>query len=150
MAINMSTLPEHYSDYFYYEVLDESPGTFLVAEYGNKIIGYIMCRIEYGFSHLKRFGLARKGHIVSVAVLQEHRAKGVGRRLIEQASVEMMKKSCKESYLEVRITNEQAISLYKRMGFKTTATLEGYYRDGEAAFLMAIELKEPTRNTLQP
>jgi ribosomal-protein-alanine N-acetyltransferase len=150
MSINLATLPEHYSDYFYSEVLQESPGTFIVADYSEKVIGYIMCRIEYGFSHLKRFGLARKGHVVSVAVLQEHRAKGVGRRLIEQAVLEMMKKSCKETYLEVRITNEQAISLYKKMGFKIAGTLETYYRDGEAAYLMAIELKEQGKTSLQP
>jgi [ribosomal protein S18]-alanine N-acetyltransferase len=64
--INSMALPEHYSDYFYYEILAEFPETFLVAELDEKVVGYIMCRIEYGFSSLKRLGLARKGHVVSV------------------------------------------------------------------------------------
>jgi ribosomal-protein-alanine N-acetyltransferase len=60
IGVNMRTLPEHYSDYFYYEILSEFPETFLVAELHGVLVGYIMCRIEYGFSQLKRLGLARK------------------------------------------------------------------------------------------
>ena len=137
LAINMRTLPEHYSDYFYFEILSEFPETFLVAELGDLVVGYIMCRIEYGFSHLKRFGLSRKGHIVSVAVVEEHRSQGVGTKLIEEATGEMTKKSCKEVYLEVRVSNLQAVALYERLNYKKVSRLEGYYRDGEAAYLMA-------------
>ncbi len=142
VSINTRTLPEHYSDYFYYEILAEFPETFLVAELGDDVVGYIMCRIEYGFSHLRRFGLARKGHIVSVAVLAEHRGKGVGTKLIEHAQAEMAKKSSRECYLEVRVSNLQAVSLYERLNYKKVSRLEGYYRDGEAAYLMAAPLEK--------
>ncbi len=142
VAINMRTLPEHYSDYFYFEILSEFPETFLIAELGEVVVGYIMCRVEYGFSHLKRFGLSRKGHIVSVAVVEEHRGKGVGTKLIEQATEEMAKKSCKEVYLEVRVSNLQATALYERLNYKKVSRLEGYYRDGEAAYLMAFPLQK--------
>jgi len=140
LGINMRTLPEHYSDYFYLEILSEFPETFLAAEIGEMVVGYIMCRIEYGFSHLKRFGLSRKGHIVSVAVLDEHRNKGVGTKLVEHVMEEMRKKSCKEVYLEVRVSNLRAIALYERLNYKKVSRLEGYYRDGEAAYLMASPL----------
>jgi len=139
--INMRTLPEHYSDYFYYEVLTEFPETFLVAEAGDRVVGYIMCRIEYGFSHLKRLGLAHKGHVISVAVLEEHRGKGVGSKLIELAQDGMVEKSCTEGYLEVRVSNGGGIELYKRMGYEVAGKLETYYRDGEAAYLMASNLR---------
>jgi [ribosomal protein S18]-alanine N-acetyltransferase len=142
VSINMKTLPEHYSDYFYYEILAEFPETFLVAELGDSVVGYIMCRVEFGFSHLRRFGLSKKGHIVSVAVLPEHRGRGVGTRLIEQAQGEMVKKAVKEVYLEVRVSNTEAISLYERMNYKRVSRLEGYYRDGEAAYLMAAPLQK--------
>lgn len=140
ISINMKTLPEHYSDYFYLEILTEFPETFLVAEIGDEVVGYIMCRVEYGFSHLRRFGLARKGHIVSVAVLQEHRGKGIGSSLIQHCQDEMVKKSCKEVYLEVRVSNEQAIGLYRRLNYRLAGRLEGYYRDGEPAYLMAAPI----------
>ena len=54
MEINMKTLPEHYSDYFYECLLSELPEAFLVAEIHGRSIGYIMCKTEYGFSNFKR------------------------------------------------------------------------------------------------
>lgn len=138
--INEETLPEHYSDYFYYEILAEFPETFLVAELDGAIIGYVMCRIEYGFSHLRRLGLARKGHVVSVAVREQHRGKGVGTMLMNAAQEAMAAKASTEAYLEVRVTNAEAINLYQRLGYKSASRLEAYYKDGEAALVMAAPL----------
>ena len=53
MEINLKTLPEHYSDYFYESLLDELPEAFLIAEISGKLIGYIMCKTEYGFSNFR-------------------------------------------------------------------------------------------------
>jgi ribosomal-protein-alanine N-acetyltransferase len=142
VEINMETLPEHYSDYFYYEILAEFPETFLVAEFDGTIVGYVMCRVEYGFSHLKKLGLARKGHIVSIAVKDQHRGKGVGTLLVKASQDAMVKKDASESYLEVRVTNDEAISLYQRLGYTVTSRLEAYYKDGEAALVMATKLGE--------
>jgi ribosomal-protein-alanine N-acetyltransferase len=138
--INMETLPEHYSDYFYYEILSEFPDTFLVAEFDNGVVGYVMCRIEYGFSHLKKLGLARKGHIVSIAVKEQHRGKGVGTMLMKASQDAMVNKAATESYLEVRVTNDEAISLYQWLGYAVTSRLEAYYKDGEAALVMATKI----------
>ena len=138
--INMETLPEHYSDYFYYEILAEFPETFLVAETEGTVVGYVMCRIEYGFSHLRRLGLARKGHIVSIAVKERHRGKGVGTMLMRASQDAMVEKTATESYLEVRVTNEEAISLYQKLGYSVTSRLEAYYKDGEAALVMAAKI----------
>lgn len=141
ISINWAALPEHYSDSFFEERLRESPETFLVAEdEQGKIPGYIMCRIEYGFSNLKKYGLARKGHIVSVAVLEPHRKFGLGRALVEESIEGMKQRGCSEVYLEVRVSNEPAISLYLKLGMRTVATHHGYYRDGEAAYLMSRPL----------
>lgn len=140
IEINEETLPEHYSDYFYYEILAEFPEAFLVAERGGAVIGYVMARIEYGFSHLKRLGLSRKGHIVSVAVREQHRGQGVGSLLMLKAQEAMGGKGAGESYLEVRVSNLEAINLYQRLGYRTTGRLEGYYKDGEAALVMAAPI----------
>lgn len=140
VSINMETLPEHYSDYFYYEILAEFPETFLVAELEGAVVGYVMCRVEYGFSHLKKLGLARKGHIVSIAVKERHRGKGVGTLLMKASQDAMVMKDANESYLEVRVTNSEAISLYQRLGYTVTSRLEAYYKDGEAALVMATKI----------
>jgi ribosomal-protein-alanine N-acetyltransferase len=141
ISINWAALPEHYSDSFFEERLRESPETFLVAEdEKGGVIGYIMCRIEYGFSHLKRYGLARKGHIVSVAVLEAHRGNGVGKALVEESMRGMKDRGCSEAYLEVRVSNDSAIALYRNLAFQTATTHHGYYRDGEDAYLMSIAM----------
>jgi ribosomal-protein-alanine N-acetyltransferase len=140
IEINAETLPEHYSDYFYYEILAEFPETFLVAELEGALIGYVMCRIEYGFSHLRRLGLARKGHIVSIAVREQHRGKGVGTMLMRATQEAMTKKTATESYLEVRVSNSEAIVLYQRLGYKVSGRLEAYYKDGEAALVMVTQI----------
>jgi len=54
MEINLKTLPEHYSDYFYESLLAEIPEAFIVAEIGGKPVGYIMCKTEYGFSKMQK------------------------------------------------------------------------------------------------
>ena len=139
MEINLKTLPEHYSDYFYESLLAELPEAFLVAEVERKLVGYIMCKIEYGFSNFKKLGFVKKGHVVSVAVLPEHRKKGIGRALIEEALAGVKLKKSDELYLEVRCSNTEAIRLYEKLGFVIKQRLKAYYRDGEDAYLMAIE-----------
>jgi [ribosomal protein S18]-alanine N-acetyltransferase len=139
MEINLKTLPEHYSDYFYESLLAELPEAFLVAEIERKLVGYIMCKIEYGFSNYKKLGFVKKGHVVSVAVLPEHRKKGIGRALIEEAMAGVKLKKADELYLEVRCSNNEAIRLYEKLDFVIKQRLKAYYRDGEDAYLMAIE-----------
>ena len=138
--VNAVALPEHYSDYFYYEILNEFPRTFMVAELGGEVVSYVMCRVEYGLSMVRRFGLARKGHVISIATMEAHRGKGVGTALIRRAMDEMREMGCKEAFLEVRVTNENAVKLYGKLGFQVTSTMHGYYKDGESAYLMAQQL----------
>lgn len=145
VSINLAMLPEHYSEIFYDELLRESPETFFVAELAGEVLGYIMCRIEYGFSTLKKFGFARKGHIVSIAVIDDHKSKGLGSALVTEASNGMRQRGCTEAYLEVRVSNAPAVRLYQKLGFKIVTRISGYYRDGEEAYLMAISLiPQPT------
>jgi ribosomal-protein-alanine N-acetyltransferase len=133
MEINMKTLPEHYSDYFYESLLSELPEAFLVAEIHGRAIGYIMCKTEYGFSNF--------GHVVSVAVIDEHRKKGIGKALVAEALNGVKLKKCDELYLEVRCSNTDGVKLYEKLGFIIKQRLKSYYRDGEDAFMMAIEFE---------
>ncbi|MCS7116060.1 MAG: ribosomal protein S18-alanine N-acetyltransferase [Nitrososphaerales archaeon] len=139
ISINLTTLPEHYSTYFYEELLEDAPEAFIVAEIDNQIVGYVMGRIEFGFSNIK-FGFAKKGHIVSIAVLEGHRRKGLGSALMEEAIKGFAQRGCKEVFLEVRVSNIPAIRLYEKLGFVITARHEGYYNDGEAAYQMSLPI----------
>ena len=139
MEINMKTLPEHYSDYFYESLLADMPESFLVAENGGKYVGYIMCKSEFGFSNFKKLGFVKKGHVVSVAVLDEFRGNGIGSALVEEAFKGVNEKQCDEMYLEVRCSNTDAVRLYEKLGMSVLQRLKSYYRDGEDAYMMAIE-----------
>jgi len=139
MEINLRTLPEHYSDYFYESLLEELPEAFIVAEISGKIVGYIMCKIEHGFSNFKKLGFVKKGHVVSIAVIDEHRRKGFGSVLVDEAVKGVKTIQGSELYLEVRCSNNDAVKLYEKLGFSIIQRLKAYYRDGEDAYVMAID-----------
>ena len=142
MEINLKTLPEHYSDYFYESLLAEAPEAFIVAEINGRHAGYIMCKTEYGFSNFKKLGFVKKGHVVSIAVLDDFRKRGIGKALVEESVKGVKLKKCDEFYLEVRCSNTEAVRLYEKLGFVIKQQLNAYYRDGEDAYLMAIELEK--------
>jgi len=138
--INQTCLPENYTDIFFVDLFRRHPETFLIAQVEEKIVGYIMCRVEVGLSSIGLSGLVKKGHVVSVAVLPEHRRKGIGQALVTQAMEGMRKYNAKQCYLEVRVTNQEAVALYKKLGFGVARTIHGYYADGEDAFVMNVKL----------
>jgi len=138
--INMAALPEHYSDYFFESILRELAEAFIVAEIDGKVVGYIMCKLEFGFSNFRKLGFVKKGHVVSVAVLEEHRGKGLGKALMLEGINGVMHRKSDEIYLEVRVSNTEAIKMYEKLEFEIKSRLRSYYRDGEDAYLMALEL----------
>jgi ribosomal-protein-alanine N-acetyltransferase len=140
VQINRVCLPENYTDFFFVDLHERFPETFIVAEENGGIVGYIMCRVEVGLSSFGLGGLNRKGHVVSVAVLPQSRRKGVAQALINAAMDGMRYYKAKQCYLEVRVTNTVGIALYKKLGFDVSRTVHGYYSDGEDAYVMSKKL----------
>jgi [ribosomal protein S18]-alanine N-acetyltransferase len=134
--INRVCLPENYASYFFLDTFNSSPQTFIVAESQGRVVGYLMCRIEHGFSDVRRLHFAKKGHIISVAVMPDFRRMGIGQGLVEHALSALSGLSTDECFLEVRITNDPAIDLYKKLGFQVTRTIPRYYYDGSDAYVM--------------
>lgn len=140
MEINSTCLPENYPDSFFLGLYYHAPKAFLVALDDNRVIGYIMCRIERGVSSYGRLPV-KKGHIVSVAVMPESRRQGVGSDLVKAAMDNMSIYGAAECFLEVRRSNEAAVSIYENLAFEIKRVLKGYYRDGEDAYLMTKKLE---------
>lgn len=138
--INRRCLPENYSTYFFTNLYERFPETFIVAEKNGEVVGYIMCRVEKGMSDFRLMRMARKGHVISIAVLPEHRRQGIGYALIQESMRAMALYRAKECFLEVRVSNTPAVDLYRKMGFEVTRTMSNYYADGEAAYRMSKEL----------
>jgi len=140
IEINRVCLPENYSPYFFMEVYKSCPEAFIIAEKERKVAGYIMCRLEFGFSDVRRFRMVRKGHVVSVAVMPDFRRQGIGKELVLAAMKALELHGAEECFLEVRTANEDAVRLYKNMGFDTSRVATHYYHDGADAYVMTIKL----------
>ena len=140
MQINRVCLPENYTDVFFIDLHQRFPETFIVAEEDGKIVGYVMCRIEVGLASFSLGGLIRKGHVVSIAVLPQGRRKGVAQALMNMTMDGMRYYKAKQCYLEVRVTNAAGVALYKKLGFDVSRTSNGYYSDGEGAYVMTKKL----------
>ena len=141
IEINLVSLPEHYPKRFFKNLLDDWGKAFYVAESPTgEVVGYIMTRVEIkpGFF---RYFLVKSGHVVSIAVLEQHRGRGLGYALMAHAMKAMFEEyKCSETYLEVRVSNTPAISLYEKLGYKKVKIEKGYYLDGEDAYVMARKL----------
>ncbi len=139
--INRKCLPENYPVYFFEELLERYGEAFYVATApDDQVVGYVMCRVEWKPGFFNKW-LLRSLHIVSIAVLPEHRRKGLGYALMAHALKSGKEVyHVRETYLEVRVSNSPAISLYKKLGYKVVKTIAHYYLDGEDAYLMARPL----------
>ena len=137
--INMKASPDHHSDYVYEVLLAECSEAFIVAEKDDQIMGYVMCGTDFGYSNFKKPGIMKKGHIVSLSLLEEHRGKGIGKILVAEAHKGLKEKQCDETYMEVRCSNTVAINLYQGFGTKIKQRLKSYYRDGEDAYKIIIK-----------
>jgi len=140
MHINRVCLPENYTTFFFMDLHQQFPATFIVAEENEEVVGYIMCRIETGLSNFGLLGIARKAHVISIAVLPAHQRQGIGLALMQEAMRNMLLYKARECYLEVRMNNTPAVSLYKKMDFDIIKRIRGYYIDGEDAYIMARKL----------
>lgn len=82
------------------------------------------------------------GHLVSIAVLPEYRRRGIGKALLAE-TIRVMREvyDTEAIYLEVRVSNAPAISLYEKFGFRKVRIIHGYYADGEDAYVMVKRLK---------
>jgi len=140
MHINRVCLPENYTNFFFLDLYQRFPATFIVAEENGEVVGYTMCRIETGVPSFRALGIAKKGHVISIAVLPDHQREGIGYELMREAMQAMVNYKAKECYLEVRASNVPAVNLYKKMGFEIAKRMMGYYADGEDAYVMAREL----------
>jgi ribosomal-protein-alanine N-acetyltransferase len=146
--INEVALPENYPYYFFEQIFEKYPDSFLVAELvdpnssnNGHLIGYVMWRVERGIS---TFGvqLVKKGHLVSIAVLDAFRNQGIGSELLKQSIFRVNAYNVDEFVLEVRVSNTSAVLLYEsKFKFEKARVIEQYYRDGESAYYMALSRK---------
>ena len=76
-------------------------------------------------------------HIMNIAVSPDFRRRGVATALLERLFELTDDRSRRGYTLEVRVSNDGAISLYERVGFTARGVRRGYYTDNrEDALIM--------------
>lgn len=126
---------------YYAELQGINRSLMLVARIGNPspishkhcIAGYIVARLSAG-----------ELHINNVAVRNEFRGRGIGRKLLNRILEEGRKLNATVAFLELRAGNSIAQSLYEKAGFVAIGLRRNYYTDPvEDAVTMTAQLKAP-------
>nr|CAD1820880.1 unnamed protein product [Ananas comosus var. bracteatus] len=150
-ACNLMCLPENYQmKYYLYHILSWPQLLFVAEDYGSKIVGYVLAKMEEDASE------PCHGHITSLAVLRTHRKLGLATKLMTAAQ-NAMESVFGADYvsLHVRRSNRAAINLYtSTLGYKIHDVEAKYYADGEDAYdmrkqLRGRQLQQPARQQQQ-
>lgn len=94
----------------------ENGTKFFVCEKENQVLGYV------GLS-----AIIDEGYITNIAVFPEYRKMGVGSALINYLFDFAKKNALVFISLEVRVSNQNAISLYEKFGFKAEGKRKNFY-----------------------
>lgn len=83
-----------------------------------------------------------EAHVTTLAVSEEHRRLGIGRKLMIELLERAKEAGMVCSTLEVRAGNEAAIRLYEKLGYARTTLRKGYYPDNreDAVVMWMVEL----------
>ncbi|SKB15952.1 Ribosomal-protein-alanine acetyltransferase [Planktothrix sp. PCC 11201] len=83
------------------------------------------------------WAILEEAHITILAIDPEYQGKGLGQALLFQLLVSAWKRKLERATLEVKVSNQPAINLYKKFGFKEAGCRKGYYQDtGEDALIL--------------
>ena len=94
------------------------------------IVGYIAIRQMYD-----------EAHITSIAVRESFRGIGIGELLLMSGIFSAMCKNCRNTTLEVRVSNKTAYNLYSKYGFNEMGIRKRYYTDNnEDAYIMTTDV----------
>jgi ribosomal-protein-alanine N-acetyltransferase len=125
-AIEQQAYPTPWSRSMFASELAKPTSICLGAFEGRDLVGYVI-NSRY----------VDAWHVMNVAVAPERQRRGVATALLEQL-FELTRDDERRGYtLEVRVSNEDAIRLYERLGFESRGIRRGYYTDNrEDALIM--------------
>ncbi len=85
---------------------------------------------------------AGEAHILNLCVDPEFRSLGYGERLLDEILFRARSASVREIFLEVRPSNEMALTLYRKKGFYQVANRPAYYQSHEGREDAAVLAKK--------
>lgn len=115
-----------WSEHSLRESLSRPEYLFLVSEEDGKVIGYAGLLM-----------IAGEGDVTNIAVFPGNRGHGTGSALTEALLSEGRKRGMGAFTLEVRVSNQPAIHIYKNLGFRSEGVRRGFYeKPKEDALIM--------------
>ena len=130
ISIERRSFPTPWSLAMFVLELSKPSGICLAAEREGRLVGYLVC---------SRYDDV--WHLMNVAVDPAHRRQGIATELIERMFEQAGSGS--RCTLEVRVSNQVAIEMYERFGFRPAGRRRRYYHDnGEDALVMWLETQE--------
>ncbi len=85
----------------------------------------------------------RDGYILFLAVDDQYRGEGFGKRLVASVADEYGTVTC-----HARTTNNDALRFYKHLGFEVKRRIDDYYEDGGDAYYLKLGDDEGLRDRL--
>ena len=125
-TIEQRAYPTPWSRSMFASELAKPTSICLGAFEGDRLVGYII-NSRY----------VDAWHVMNVAVDPEHQRRGIATALLERL-LELTRDDERRGYtLEVRVSNQEAIRLYQKLGFEPRGIRRGYYTDNrEDALIM--------------
>ena len=118
------------AEVFAHELTGNDYATYIVAECENEVVG-----------HVGMWVVLDECHITNVAVRKHRQGLGIGEALMRQAIELCRNNGVVAMSLEVRVSNETAKNLYRKLGFQEGGIRKNYYSDDhEDALVMWVEL----------
>ena len=93
-----------------------------------------------GFARWQVIPVAQQAELIRIAVGDLWRRQGQGRALLRHSEAMLARMGITALFLEVRVSNLAARSLYEEEGWVAQGLRPGYYRDGEDAALYRRDL----------
>ena len=129
MQLVQKDLSEPYSVFTYRYFVNRWPQLCeMVHNESGELVGVVVCKIDKHKSGRMRV------YIGMLAVDPRYRKRGIASRLVNTVLERMKALGTDECVLEAEVTNQGALSLYRRMGFLRTKLLHNYYLSGSDAF----------------
>ncbi|MFJ5762999.1 ribosomal protein S18-alanine N-acetyltransferase [Neobacillus sp. NPDC093182] len=115
---------------FYNEIYNNKFAVYIVLEEDDKIIGYCGAWV-----------VIDEAHVTNVAILPEYRGRHLGEALLRKMMTVAKDMGARSMTLEVRVTNNVAQSLYRKLGFQNGGIRKNYYTDNqEDALVMWVNI----------
>ncbi len=129
-AIEMSVFSDAWSKQAFIEEIDNPVSDILVVKSGDEICGYGCIFSGGGMSELPK-----------ICVSKEYRHRHTGTALLRALEERAVSRGSTQIALEVRISNEAAIGLYRKNGFVQQGIRPDFYTlPNEDALIMTKEL----------